>query len=102
MTLSHLPFLSSFLCYGSYAMVLWALHNRIRPFTVESRQPRFSIQQSTLSGRRPDIPDRCPARFAELILNCWQTEAERRPRFIDIVQQLDKQLESCYDQLNTN
>ena len=34
---------------------------------------------------RPQFDDRCPESFKKLVNDCWQTEAEDRPDFDEIV-----------------
>ncbi|KAK9830308.1 hypothetical protein WJX72_010919 [[Myrmecia] bisecta] len=69
----------------AYGMVLYELASRHVPFEG-LKAP--AIRNHVINGRRPTIPDNCPAEFAELISLCWSQQSEARPSFAWIVQTL--------------
>ena len=42
-----------------------------------------------VGGLRPDIPADMPEALAELMQKCWQQRPEDRPRFVEIVADLE-------------
>lgn len=43
---------------------------------------------SIIKGMRPDIPGDCPPLFAQLIRDCWDTDPQHRPSFLEILSRL--------------
>ena len=75
----------------SYAMVLYELISRRRPF--QGLENKFEINAMVTEGKRPtfyDLPD-VKVRLltlTELMLKCWAQDARKRPRMIDVSRQV--------------
>ena len=75
----------------SYAMVLYELISRRRPF--QELQNQFEINAMVKEGKRPavyDLPD-IKVRFltlTELMVTCWAQEAAKRPNMKDVCRQM--------------
>lgn len=74
----------------SFALVLWELWERRRPF--EELHSRFDIMDAVQKGRRPPIGSSCPPSYRSLIQRCWQHDPSRRPMFNYIVRYLKDEL----------
>jgi len=62
----------------SFGILLWQLITREVPFaTMTPIQAAFSVAE----GLRPDIPDATPFRLREIIVSCWNHDAQIRPSF---------------------
>lgn len=73
----------------SFGIVLWELLTQEDPFPeIES----FSAMIDTVVGdqRRPDIPEKCPAKLKGLIEVCWSPDASARPTFAEIIPQFNE------------
>lgn len=49
-----------------------------------------------IAGDRLDPPVGIPDEIYDLMLCCWNTESEQRPKFIDLVCALESLLKVCY------
>lgn len=74
----------------SFALVLWELWERKRPF--DELHSRFDIMDAVQKGRRPPISSGCPPSYRSLIQRCWQHDPSRRPMFNYIVRYLKDEL----------
>jgi len=74
----------------SFALVLWELWERKRPF--DELHSRFDIMDAVQKGQRPTIGSNCPPSYRSLIQRCWQNEPSRRPMFNYIVRYLKDEL----------
>ncbi|XP_044072705.1 mitogen-activated protein kinase kinase kinase 20 isoform X2 [Siniperca chuatsi] len=71
----------------SYGVVLWEMLTREIPFKgLEGLQVAWLVVEK---NERLTIPSGCPASFAELMRNCWATEAKERPMFKQILATLE-------------
>jgi len=41
-----------------------------------------------LMGCRPTVPEHMPKAFVELMTECWDTDAEKRPTFEEVLKRL--------------
>ena len=68
--------------------MLWELITRGEPYEGKSK-PQIIVGVSK-EGLRPDIPPSCPPDFAQLMRDCWEQDPERRPRFAQVLERLEK------------
>jgi len=66
----------------SYAIVLWEIATRQKPYEDSSD---VIIKINVTSGERLPIPDTVPQQFAQLITQCWDHDPKKRPDFSDII-----------------
>ena len=60
-----------------FGMVLWEMFARCMPF---QGYEIYDIRTAVLKGDRPVIPTiDCPLEIQDLIENCWQDDATKRP-----------------------
>ncbi|KAM6434516.1 ephrin type-A receptor 8 isoform 2-T2 [Liasis olivaceus] len=72
----------------SYGIVMWeVLAYGERPYWNMTNQ---DVIQSVEEGYRLPAPMGCPMALHQLMLNCWQRDANERPRFSHILSVLDK------------
>ncbi|NXI53695.1 RIPK1 kinase, partial [Chloroceryle aenea] len=71
----------------SFGIVMWAIFANKEPYEhgINEAQICFGI----MNGNRPDIKeitDKCPVEVIELMEQCWEQEAEKRPTFAEVSQ----------------
>ncbi|PIO24048.1 hypothetical protein AB205_0192510, partial [Aquarana catesbeiana] len=72
----------------SYGIVMWEVMSYgERPYWEMSNQ---EVMRSINEGFRLPAPMECPSAIYQLMMQCWQQERNRRPKFPDIVSILDK------------
>eukprot|EP00064_Thunnus_orientalis_P015446 superscaffoldBa00002862_g15498 len=72
----------------SYGIVMWEVMSYgERPYWEMSNQ---DVILSIEEGYRLPAPMGCPVTLHQLMLHCWQKEANQRPRFNDVLSFLDK------------
>ncbi|NWI87898.1 RIPK1 kinase, partial [Pitta sordida] len=69
----------------SFGIVIWAIFANKEPYEngINEAQICFGI----MNGNRPDITeiaDKCPVEIIDLMKQCWEQEAEKRPTFAEI------------------
>lgn len=75
----------------SFGILLWELLSDTSPYQEANS---VIIAMNVENGTRPDlklIPSGCPAILKKIMEDAWQHEAKNRPKFIDILQQLDRE-----------
>eukprot|EP01102_Stenamoeba_stenopodia_P010653 TRINITY_DN3236_c0_g1_i1.p1 TRINITY_DN3236_c0_g1~~TRINITY_DN3236_c0_g1_i1.p1 ORF type:complete len:425 (-),score=83.95 TRINITY_DN3236_c0_g1_i1:92-1366(-) len=77
----------------SFAMVLSEVMTRKSPFSNYSFDS--AAIQAVFRGERPTLPDECPAEVSELIHQCWDAAADKRPAFVDILPRVQTLKEHC-------
>lgn len=70
----------------SYAIVLWELATRQKPFEDMNV---LQVAHRVLSGVRLDIPADVPADFAKLISDCWAQDPRERPTATEALSRLE-------------
>ncbi|MGH0147732.1 UNVERIFIED_CONTAM: hypothetical protein FKN15_039850 [Acipenser sinensis] len=71
----------------SYGVVLWEMLTREIPFKgLEGLQVAWLVVEK---NERLTIPSSCPARFADLLKQCWDSDPKRRPHFKQIMMTLE-------------
>lgn len=70
----------------SFGMIVWELLNYEKPFERMDRQQFY--EQVVHGGERPPLSRRLPVSWAQLITQCWSSEAEQRPDFRSIAETL--------------
>ncbi|XP_069052893.1 mitogen-activated protein kinase kinase kinase 20 isoform X1 [Lepisosteus oculatus] len=71
----------------SYGVVLWEMLTQEVPFKgLEGLQVAWLVVEK---NERLTIPSSCPASFAELMRQCWETEPKKRPMFKQIIMTLE-------------
>nr|XP_006006090.1 PREDICTED: mitogen-activated protein kinase kinase kinase MLT isoform X2 [Latimeria chalumnae] len=71
----------------SYGVVLWEMLTREIPFKgLEGLQVAWLVVEK---NERLTIPSSCPVSFAELMWQCWETDAKKRPMFKQILLTLE-------------
>ena len=71
----------------SFGIMLWELLVRQKPFDeFEISKSGFvsQLEDAIIDGLRPTIPIDCPARYKELIEDCWHGDPKARPNFEEI------------------
>jgi len=48
----------------------------------------IEIYKDIIVGKRPNIPENCPQSIAQLIIQCWDHDPQKRPNFKEIVKSL--------------
>lgn len=72
----------------SYAILIWALVTRCVPFQDLPNEALVGLV--AIRHQRPDIPERVPLFWKELMTTCWSPEPELRPSFKDILGKLQR------------
>ncbi|XP_072117957.1 mitogen-activated protein kinase kinase kinase 20-like isoform X3 [Mobula birostris] len=71
----------------SYGVVLWEMMTREIPFKgFEGLQVAWLVVEK---NERLTIPKSCPASFAEILHQCWETDPKKRPNFKQILASLE-------------
>ncbi|XP_029461660.1 mitogen-activated protein kinase kinase kinase 20 [Rhinatrema bivittatum] len=71
----------------SYGVVLWEMLTREVPFKgLEGLQVAWLVVEK---NERLTIPSSCPRSFAEMMRQCWEAEAKKRPSFKQIISNLE-------------
>ncbi|XP_063292514.1 ephrin type-A receptor 2 [Pelobates fuscus] len=72
----------------SYGIVMWEVMSYgERPYWEMSNQ---EVMKAINEGFRLPAPMDCPSAIYQLMMQCWQQDRSRRPKFADIVSFLDK------------
>lgn len=71
----------------SFAILLFELCTQTTPYSRFSRG--YKVANFVTSGHRLPIPPTVPTFFSELISKCWAENAAQRPRFSEIVEELE-------------
>ncbi|KAG2447105.1 hypothetical protein HYH02_007854 [Chlamydomonas schloesseri] len=74
----------------SFGVVLWEMLTGVRPWSgVNMLQIAVAV---TMRQERPPLsllaPPRCPARLAQLVAHCWESDPRRRPAAAEVVKTL--------------
>ncbi len=70
----------------SFGVLMWEIYSGSIPFKMKSID---EIRTSVIAGERLRIPDyNCPSRIASLITQCWNQNADSRPSFTTVVDEL--------------
>lgn len=76
----------------SYGIVLWELASLALPwahFTGRPMEVSNAIREMVLvRGKRPEIPEKTPPKYAEWIRSCWAQEPETRPEAREVADAL--------------
>lgn len=82
----------------SISIVLWEFAERCikrqyqRPYQ-EYPHLHFDFQiiiQTAKKGIRPTIPETCPSIFRDLVISCWNHEADKRPTCKEVLVKLEE------------
>lgn len=71
----------------AFGMILWELAARKLPY---HKTPADEIRRNVRDGKRESIPEGCPDGYVELIQQCWQQDASKRPIIEQVLAELDK------------
>lgn len=79
----------------SYGIVLWEI-------MTMGQQPYPSIETQVIfdhvkNGGLPIITTKCPHEIKEIMLKCWQMKADKRPKFSDLVNELERIIDENND-----
>lgn len=69
----------------SFGLTLNEMMTRKIPF---HDLPNLEVSTVIVAGMRPEIPEYTPPDFADLIRKCWAQEPDKRPSFVQIVEEL--------------
>eukprot|EP01128_Nolandella_sp_AFSM9_P003185 TRINITY_DN1371_c0_g1_i2.p1 TRINITY_DN1371_c0_g1~~TRINITY_DN1371_c0_g1_i2.p1 ORF type:complete len:1233 (-),score=220.28 TRINITY_DN1371_c0_g1_i2:114-3776(-) len=72
----------------SFAMVIWEIVAREKPYSGEKSNQFELIYQIVMRAKRPSLPDE-PKALVALCKSCWQSDPEARPAFPEICTELD-------------
>ncbi|XP_059822643.1 mitogen-activated protein kinase kinase kinase 20-like isoform X1 [Hypanus sabinus] len=71
----------------SYGVVLWEMMTQEIPFKgLEGLQVAWLVVEK---NERLTIPKSCPASFAEILHQCWETDPKKRPNFKQVLGSLE-------------
>ena len=76
----------------SYGIYLHELLSRQHPFSEYRVKNKLAFEEKITGGLRPTIPSKWPLAYRELISDCWQLDADKRPGFDEIVERLKMEL----------
>lgn len=74
----------------SFGIILWELNAGKKPFAGLNRE--LFYEQVVHGGERPPLSKKWPQELCKLITDCWATEIDKRPPFVEVVDVLDKLL----------
>jgi Protein tyrosine and serine/threonine kinase len=69
----------------SFGTVLWELYTRK---TIFDGLPQILVYKSVVEGDMPKVDKGCDPRYSQLIRDCWQLDASKRPSFRDCLDRL--------------
>lgn len=72
----------------AFGLILWELYTRKHPYGNIKTNFLHDIEDAVLGGMRPEIPEECPAVYANLITACWADNPDDRPSFTEITEAL--------------
>ena len=71
----------------SFGLVSWQLETgETEPY--REIKEHFDLAVKIVSGHRPEIPENCDSKFAELIRRCWDNDPQARPNMDEVVTKL--------------
>jgi serine/threonine protein kinase len=73
----------------SFGVVMWQVVTRKEPFAGRNF---MGVSLDVLEGKRPQIPNDCPAELRKVMKKCWHGLAEKRPTMERVVAFFDKEL----------
>jgi serine/threonine protein kinase len=73
----------------SFGVVMWQVVTRKEPFAGRNF---MGVSLDVLEGKRPQIPNDCPAEFRKVMKKCWHASAEKRPTMERVVAFFDKEM----------
>lgn len=79
----------------SYGTVLWELFTRK---TIFDGLPQILVYKSVVDGEMPVVASDCDERYAQLIRDCWQLDASKRPSFRDCLDRLTPLVEELSEE----
>lgn len=71
----------------AFGMLLWEIATRKIPYEGINRE---IVQLCVLIGQREELPKGCPEGYIELMQQCWDHDAQKRPTIDQILNQLQK------------
>ncbi|KAL4238089.1 hypothetical protein ACF0H5_002801 [Mactra antiquata] len=83
----------------SYGVLLWEIFTL--GYMPYPGQTNSDVMHFVASGGRLDPPDKCPARLSKIMIMCWNSVADIRPSFSEIIELLDMCLQDD-EVLNAN
>lgn len=72
----------------SFGIVIWEVLTFTEPFPHHTNVPSF-VRAVAHEGERPNIPLTTPQSLKTLMVECWRTEYNKRPSFLQICKALD-------------
>jgi serine/threonine protein kinase len=70
----------------SFGIIVWEVLTRKEPYAGSNF---MGVTLQVLEGRRPQIPNDCPAAVRKLMKKCWHANANKRPSMEEAVTILD-------------
>jgi hypothetical protein len=75
----------------SFGIVLWETWTRTLPY---SGRPSAEVIEGLRHGMRPAVPEDCPEEYSALMQRCWDKDANKRPEFDEISEELAVMIEA--------
>jgi len=71
----------------SFAICMWEILTNNLPWENLNLN---QLTRAVSSGIRPEIPSHIDRRLADLVIRCWDTDADKRPSFDQVIEDLNK------------
>ncbi len=73
----------------SFGIIMWQVVTRKEPFAGRNF---MGVSLDVLEGKRPQVPNDCPAEFAKVMKKCWHASTAKRPSMERVLEFLDQQV----------
>lgn len=70
-----------------YGIILWELYAQAHPFDEFKFEFMTELEKAIKDGKRPTIPEDCPADYAQFVKACWDSDPALRPSFKSIIEE---------------
>lgn len=77
----------------SFAMIMWEVSTGRQPF--DDRPTKF-LSEEIVNGLRPEIMERTPKHYSDLMEKCWNSDPSKRPSLTEIQNEINKVLDDYF------